>query len=377
MPALNFETGIAGLSERQASLWGFRSGDRGTHTSRTIMLDELSQLLDAVSSDAGRQEYAEPVTDDNCLGKRRARAGADHPLEVLDYSAKTEEHPVCVAVLSFIGAGRRGREVRTHFSDPPYGWPRDAIDAALVSLFAAGHLRATANGVALQPWQLDQAKIPSTDFRTKTATIDARQRLKLRSLFQKAGVDCKPNEETAAAGRRLSRLDELARSAGGDAPLPKRPDNRHLSELQSRVGNEQLLAILDRHNVLAENVDEWTAAGALAGERVPAFRRIEVLLRHAEGLNMVKEIEPQIAAIVAGRRLLDASDPAPGLGRTLVDALRTALVEAESRHHQAYETERQRLEGTECWRTIEQENRDAILYSQIRVRSRDLVRNPG
>ena len=106
--------------------------------------------------------------------RTRARAGADHPLEVLDYNRKTEEHPVCVAVLSFIGAGKRGREVRSHFSEPPYGWPRDAVDAALVSLFGVGHLRATANGVALHPRQLDQAKVPSTDFRTESATINAR-----------------------------------------------------------------------------------------------------------------------------------------------------------------------------------------------------------
>ena len=70
--ALNFETRIAGLPERQASLWGFRSGDRGTHTSRTIMLDELSQLLDAVPGEARRQNYADAVTHDNCLGKRTA-----------------------------------------------------------------------------------------------------------------------------------------------------------------------------------------------------------------------------------------------------------------------------------------------------------------
>ena len=69
---LNFETGIAGLPERQASLWGFRSGDRGTHTSRTIMLDELSQLLDAVPGEARRRDYADAVTHDNCLGKRTA-----------------------------------------------------------------------------------------------------------------------------------------------------------------------------------------------------------------------------------------------------------------------------------------------------------------
>ena len=291
----------------------------------------------------------------------RARAGADHPLEVLGYSGKTEEHPVCAAVLAFVGAGKRGRDVRSHFSDPPYGWPRDAIDAALISLFGAGHLRATANGVALHPGQLDQAKVASTDFRTESATINTHQRLKLRSLFQTAGIECKPNEETAAAGRLLSRLDDLARGAGGDAPLPQCPDTRHLSELTSLAGNEQLLAILDRHDVLVANANEWATAGTLAVVRLPAFQRLEALLRHAESLDVVKEVKPQIEAIVAGRRLLDVSDPVPRIGRSLVDALRTAVVEAESRHHQAWEAERQRLEGTETWRAIEPESRDAIL----------------
>ena len=167
----------------------------------------------------------------------RARAGAEHPLAVFDYRGKTEEHSVCAAVLAFVGAGKKGREVRTHFSDPPFGWPRDAIDAALISLFGTGHLRATATGVALHPPQLDQTKVPSTDFRTESATIDARQRLKLRRLFQTAGVDCKPNEETAAAGRLLSHLEDLAHNAGGDAPQPQRPDTQHLSELLSLAGN--------------------------------------------------------------------------------------------------------------------------------------------
>ena len=212
----------------------------------------------------------------------RARAGADHPLDVLDYSGKTEEHPVCAVVLSFVGAGKRGRDVRSHFSDPPYGWPRDAIDAALITLFGAGHLRATANGVALHPPQLDQAKVPSTDFRTESATINARQRLKLRSLFQTAGIDCKPNEETVAAGRLLSRLGDLALNAGGDAPLPKCPDTQHLSELLALTGNEQLLTMLDRHDALVANLNEWTAARMLAEERLPAFRRLEALARHAD-----------------------------------------------------------------------------------------------
>ena len=214
----------------------------------------------------------------------RARRGAEHPLEVLDHGGKTEDHPVCAAVLSFVGSGRKGREVRTHFSASPYGWPRDAIDAALISLFGAGHLRAVVNGVALRPPQLDQTKVPNTDFRVESATIDTRQRLKLRKLFQTAGIDCKPNEETAAAGRLLARLHELAQEAGGDTPLPERPDTRHLSDLRALAGNEQLAGILGRYDELAAHFEEWSETRALTEKRLPAWQRLLALARHGEGM---------------------------------------------------------------------------------------------
>ena len=67
---LNFESSLAGLSPGEAALWGFRLGDRGTHTSRTIMLDELSHLLSAVPEDAIRQDCSDAIMLHNCLGKR-------------------------------------------------------------------------------------------------------------------------------------------------------------------------------------------------------------------------------------------------------------------------------------------------------------------
>ena len=291
----------------------------------------------------------------------RARKGTEHPLEALDYSGKTEEHSVCSAVLSCVGAGKKGKEVRSYFSDPPYGWPRDAIDAALISLFGAGHLRATTNGAALQPSQLDQAKVPSTDFRVESATINTRQRLKLRKLFQAAGIACKPNEETQAAGQLLNRLSELAQSAGGDAPLPEGPDTGRLSDLQSLAGNEQLIGILDRYDALATNLDAWTTASDLAAERLPAFRRLQVLARHADGLSTTEDAAPQIEAIIADRRLLDTSDPVPGLAAKLTDALRTALRISQERYDKTYDNEWQHLEDAESWRQIEQKDRDEIL----------------
>lgn len=57
------------------SIWeqmGFRFGDKGTHTSRTIMLRELSLLLDECEEVAMCDDYIRAIVDCNCLGKRTA-----------------------------------------------------------------------------------------------------------------------------------------------------------------------------------------------------------------------------------------------------------------------------------------------------------------
>ena len=48
---------------------GFRFGDKGTHTSRTIMLFELTDLLASVPADAARADYAAAIIEENILGK--------------------------------------------------------------------------------------------------------------------------------------------------------------------------------------------------------------------------------------------------------------------------------------------------------------------
>lgn len=49
---------------------GFRDGDRGTHSSRTLMLRELDLLLDATHAEASIADYRGAVVEDNVLGKR-------------------------------------------------------------------------------------------------------------------------------------------------------------------------------------------------------------------------------------------------------------------------------------------------------------------
>lgn len=61
---------IAGPDSRRK--FGFRSGKKGTHTSRTIMLTELSALLASVSDNGDRDAYTSAIVEGNCLGKATA-----------------------------------------------------------------------------------------------------------------------------------------------------------------------------------------------------------------------------------------------------------------------------------------------------------------
>ena len=323
----------------------------------------VDKIREAADSSLDRLFYDFRDADDHRWPKviERARRGAEHPLEVLDYRGKTEDHPVCSSVLSFVGSGKKGRDVRSHFSGPPYGWSRDAVDAALIGLFGTGHLRAIANGSQLEPGQLDQAKVAVSEFRVESATIDTRQRLKVRKLFQTAGVACRPNEEAATSARFLARLGELAHAAGGAPPLPDRPDTGHLLDLQSLVGNEQLAGILNRHDELVNNIKDWTEAGDSTGKRMPTYERLLLLARHAEGLDASKVVRPQIDAIAANRSLLDATDPLPDLAKALAGALRSALAQAEKHYAEIYDEEWQRLGAVESWQEIDSADHDRIL----------------
>ncbi len=66
---------VAGQSAKETrarampASFGFREGITSVHTSRTMMLDELSLLLEKVSSNGKANAYGSAIVDDNALGK--------------------------------------------------------------------------------------------------------------------------------------------------------------------------------------------------------------------------------------------------------------------------------------------------------------------
>lgn len=294
---------------------------------------------------------------------KRAKEGADQPFQPVGHTLATEEHAVCKAVLSTIGSGKVGVEVRKALRASPCGWPQDAIDAALIALHRTQHISATLNGAVLAPGQLDQNKISKAEFRIEKITLSVTEKLAIRKVFQALGVSCKAGEELTKAPIFLEQLAALGRATGGDAPLPAPASVTDIEDIRSRVGNDQLAGIRDNAQTFEKRIAEWTNTKKLVDARVPTWMLIERLAKHAQGLAAAEDLLKQVEAVRAQRLLLESTDPVAPLRSGLADALRKALLEA----HGAYETEFGKgvpsLEASSLWLKLSESDRSSIIAS--------------
>jgi hypothetical protein len=292
---------------------------------------------------------------------RRAREGSDQPFSIVGWDQSTEDHPVAREVMAVVGSGLKGSEVRKTFKGAPYGWPQDAIDAALVALHRAGLLRATLNGQPVPPGQLDQNRIPSTEFRPEKVRLGTMDKIELRGLYQKAGVSVRSGEEELKANQFLDTLLELARAAGGDPPLPARPDTRKIEELKRLTGTEQLGAILQVKTELEKWIDEWTTLKQRAEKRLSEWKIIERLFAHAETLLVAAEVRPDMEAIRTERSLLGDTDHVPPIRAKISTALRAALTEQFNAMRKAWDEGVKTLQGDTSWAALDDNTRNDIL----------------
>lgn len=292
---------------------------------------------------------------------KRAREGAADALSRIGHDEDAEKHVVCREALAFVGPGRKGREVRAKFEGPPFGWSQDAIDAAVFVLVGGGHMRASVNGSPQTVRTLDQKKIGTTDLKAETLVITMPQRMEVRKLFTEAGVGWRSDEEPQAARRLVEHMLSLARTAGGDAPLPAHPDTSHLRDLKNREGNDLILGVYSERDRMREEMAAWSLLAEKARERLPEWRRLDAMLGHAG--DAAGETGAQARAIRDGRTLLDEPDPAAPLLSDLTDILRALLNEAYARYSETFDREMSALEGSESWRKLADGQRDSIRAS--------------
>jgi hypothetical protein len=291
----------------------------------------------------------------------RSKKGAGDALEAVGHKGDPDNHPVCKAVIDYVGSGKKGTDIRKRFGGPPYGWPQDAVDAALIVLFGVGALRARSGTESIPKGKLDQKNIAAAEFRVESITLTKVQLIGIRGLYKSVGMNPQSGQESADAPEFLNRLHKLAEAAGGDPPLPKCPNIVHLTDIANRVGNDQLKAIHEHLDRFKQQIGDWQKHSDLIAERAPRWTELKALLTHAADLPVAVEITAEIAAIEEHRRLLDNPDPIPGFVERLTAALRAALNQAHSACSAAHESGLERLETSDRWQKLTPEQRYELL----------------
>lgn len=306
-----------------------------------------------------------PLADDGNWGKvvKRAGEGASDALAAVGYHGDADQHPVCKEVSTWLGAGRKGADVRKHFMGAGYGWQQDAVDGALLALVAAGVVRAERNNQVTPLKQIAQSQIGVLEFRSETKIVTATQRIQVRKLIQDMGLLVKNGEEAEAIPRVLQRLMDLAADAGGPPPLPERPSTDAVLALQAYSGNEQFVAVYDARASLLDSFSAWSRAKALREERRPAWGTAQRLLAHAAGRHVVQQVTPQVDAILGQRLLLAEPDPVKPLVDTLCSDLRQALRVARERVIEVREREISRMQATDEWNKLDDEQWRQIFHA--------------
>lgn len=291
----------------------------------------------------------------------QAKRGSPDALKAVGYQGDTAPNPVCKAILGYLAGGKKGADIRTNFEGALYGWSRDAIDGSLQVLLVAGLIRAQDDrGKIVDPKDLERKGIGKITFKIESTTVTTDQRIQIRKLLQKVGIKAKPGEEMAFVPQFIQKMQELANSAGGDAPKPEHPDTSSLEEIRLTAGNEQLLALYNRKEEVSNAFDEWSDLTAGIEIRWPSWMSLKGLLRHAGDTKAAQEAEQQVQAIEHQRLLLTEPDLIQPIIRSLEDALRKELTTCHQRYVSELNSRTQQLEADASWQKLPEDTRDEI-----------------
>ncbi len=291
----------------------------------------------------------------------RAKQGSPDALKAVGDDGEPAKNAVCKTILGHIAAGKKGSDIRDEFEASPYGWPRDAIDGALQVLLIAGLIRAQDDrGRAVDPKDLERKAIGKTTFKIESATVSTQQRIQIRKVLQRLGIQAKQGEELASIPEFLMKANALADSAGGEVPKPERPDTSMLDEIRLAAGNEQLLAIYNRRDELKVAFETWEEQTKKIEKRLPVWKKLQAILDRAGGIKEADEARQQAEAIEKQRLLLADPDPIQPLLKSVEDAVRKELDAQQKKYAAELDKRMKELDADASWKKLAEDESAAI-----------------
>jgi hypothetical protein len=362
------KTRLASNDERLASLFGevtararvFQGGgaELTTSTIRTTIETAANRCLIRL--------FPKFATADNAnWGKvvSKARDGAPDALTAIGHDGEPTTHPVCKEVLAAVSpGGSKGSELHKRFAGSPYGWPRDAVNGAILTLLSAGHIRAALEGKELAgPKELPPTQIGKVTLYKEDEPPTMGQQLAVRSLLTAAKVPYEPGQEGAQIPALLQQLKDLAGRAGGARPLPEPHDIEHIDALLALGGNQRFRAVADDHERLSQDLEHWRAADQKREKRLVEWSQMQRLMRHASELPVHRSVEAAVSAIHEARQLLDEPNPVSPIIDQLSTALRSEVLDRAQRLAVAQRQAIADLESWTGWGDIDASDRESIL----------------
>jgi hypothetical protein len=291
----------------------------------------------------------------------KAKQGAPDALEKVGADTEPQKHPVCKAILSYIGNGKKGADIRVHFEGGEFGWPRDAVNGAIQVLLVAGQIR-TADGTP--PQALENKAIGQTEFRVESTTISTSEEIKIRKLFQHLGITAKSGEVSAKAPEFVNELTQLAESAGGEPPRPASPQSDALEAIRTSSGNEQLKNILNNKDELIQSIDRWRARESKIEARLPGWRTLQSLAGYAQSLEDGPALRAQVEHIRDNRQLVDDPDPIKPLIDRFTQHFRDRFNALDASYTDQHQAGMERLAANHNWEQLAPEQRHDLLEAQ-------------
>lgn len=293
----------------------------------------------------------------------KAREGAPDALDAVAHNGEPTTHPVCKEVLAAVTAGgSKGADLHKRFGAPPFGWPRDAVNGAILTLLTAGNVRAAQDGKDIAgPKELPPTQIGKVTLYKEDEPPTMAQRLAVRGLLAAAGITHENGKEGTRIPALLELLKDLAGRAGGAPPLPEPPDPAHIDALLALGGNQLFRTVADEVDRLKQDLDRWRLADQQREKREAEWNELQRLARHAEGLPVSGTVEPVASAIRDGRQLLDEPDPIRPLLDDLTDALRGELKRRVEELAGAQRAAVEHLEAWDEWSKLDASMRASII----------------
>lgn len=294
---------------------------------------------------------------------RRAKDGAPDPLDPVGHKGNTDDHEVCSRVKDFVGGGQSGSEIRRRFSNPPYGWPRDAIDGAIFALLTTDHMVAEdEDGRSVAPGDLGRNQLSKVRFRVQSVTVTVQEKIDVRGILGQLDLEYEKGQEVSAAPKVVPALEELAERAGGDPPLPEQPDLSDLNELEHLHGPELAVELADRKDDLADRISAWKEQADLIEERWPRWEQLQEMIKHLREVEIPDDLEEEYEAVRDQRLLTQQPDPlANQLAPRVKQRLRNQLEKAVDRYAERREAGLQELQAEEAWSELSEDEKKKLL----------------